>query len=64
MGRWARSPYRIELTGRDPAALLVLTRPIKQERPVLGTAPALFPCVWFSRGLLDVVDGEGVGAVV
>ena len=29
-----------------------------------ATAPSLFGCVGFSAGLLDVVDGEGVGAVV
>ncbi|KAB1927201.1 hypothetical protein F8271_29865 [Micromonospora sp. ALFpr18c] len=35
-----------------------------RPRGVRTTAPSFFCSVWFSCGLLDAVDGEGVGAVV
>jgi hypothetical protein len=43
-------------------ALLVAEGIFKSRRA--PTAPSLFRSVWFSCGLLDSVDGEGVGAVV
>jgi hypothetical protein len=58
----APNSFTLHVTHAEKLTLLVFFE--VSQNGCRGTAPALFFYVRFDHGLLDAVDGEGVGAVV